>query len=279
MRRLPLLGVLLILLLLQSACSSGDDPEAGADVASRTPAILLETDSPYPDPTAPVAGDHRLTLQLPGTDGEYLLHAPPAVDRGRPLPLVLVFHGSPGSPEDMVRVTDFDSLADDEDFLVLYPDSFASPGEIDALLDHVAALWPVDPRRIYAAGFSRGAAVTYELAEVLSRRIAAFAPVSGIQYGAFAPRRSPSLITFQGGQDRFATAFPDVNREWSRGARCGPPTTAEVSVAGRPARRSRAACPAGTEHVVYRLPRMGHIWPRGASRLIWQFFQAHPLER
>ncbi|WP_183099253.1 alpha/beta hydrolase family esterase [Nocardioides pelophilus] len=274
MRRLPLLGVLLLLL---SACSSGEDPGEGADVASRTPAILLETDSPYPDPTAPVAGDHRLTLRLPGTDGEYLLHAPAAVDRGRPLPLVLVFHGSPGSPEDMVRVTDFDTLADDEDFLVVYPDSFAAPDEIDALLDHVAGLWPVDPRRIFAAGFSRGAAVTYELAEVLSRRIAAFAPVSGVQYGAFAPRRSPSLITFQGGRDRFAAAFPEVNREWARAARCSPPTTAAMSVAGRAARRFVADCAAGTEHVVYHLPRMGHVWPRGASRLIWQFFQDHPL--
>lgn len=274
MRRLPLLGVLLLLL---SACSSSDDPDEGADGASRTPAILLETDSPYPDPTTPVAGDHRLTLGLPGTDGEYLLHAPPAVDRGRPLPLVLVFHGSPGSPEDMVRVTDFDVLADDEGFLVVYPDSFAAPDEIDALLDHLAGLWPVDPRRIFATGFSRGAAVTYDLAEVLSRRIAAFAPVSGLQYGAFAPRRTPSLITFQGGQDRFAAAFPEVNREWSSAASCGSPTAAEVSVAGRAARRTVAHCAAGTEHVVYRLPRMGHVWPRGASRLIWEFFQAHPL--
>jgi len=276
MRRLSLLGVLLLL----SACSSdGAEQGAGPDEASSTPAILLETDTPSPDPSAPVAGDHRLALSLPGTDADYLLHAPPAVDRGRPLPLVLVFHGSPGSPEDMVRVTGLDAIADDEGFLVVYPDSFGSPDEIGALLDHLSGLWPIDPRRIYAAGFSRGAAVTYGLAEELPRRIAAFAPVSGIQYGEFTPPAPTSLVTFQGGQDRFATAFPDVNREWARAAACGPAVTADVSVGGRSARHSVAECAAATEHVVYRLAQMGHVWPRGASRLIWEFFQAHPLER
>jgi polyhydroxybutyrate depolymerase len=275
MRRLSLLGTLLLL----SACSSGDaDPEP--ERPSSTPAILLETDTPSPDPTAPVAGDHHLGVSLPdGTDREYLLHAPPGVDRGRPLPLVLVFHGSPGSPEDMVRVAGLDAIADKEGFLIVYPDSFTVPDEIRILLDHVAGLWPVDPRRVYATGFSRGAAATYALAEELTQRIAAFAPVSGFQYGDFALRAPTSLITFQGGQDQFATAFPEVNRGWSRAARCGPAVTTEVPLGGRSARRSVAECAAGTEHVVYRVERMGHVWPRGASRLIWGFFQAHLLER
>ncbi|KAA1425709.1 alpha/beta hydrolase family esterase [Nocardioides antri] len=276
MRRFPLLGILLLL----AACSSGGDPEPDDGPTSSTPAILLETDTPSPDPAEPLAGDHRLGATLPdGAEVEYLLHAPPAVERGRPLPLVLVFHGSPGSPEDMARLTRFDALADDEGFLVVYPSSVGDPEEVGALLDRLTDVWPVDTRRVYAAGFSRGASTTYVLAEDLSRRIAAFAPVSGIQYGDFAPRSPVSLITFQGGRDEFASAFPAVNRQWARGARCDQPSTTEVTVAGGPARRSVAQCAAGTEHVVYHVERMGHVWPREATRIIWEFFAAHPHSR
>lgn len=278
MRRLTVLGILLLL----TACSDGGagEPEAAApsSATSPTPTILVE-DTPPPDPTEPVAGDHRLGIELveDASPFEYLLHAPPAVERGRPLALVLVFHGRPGSPEDMVRTTRFDALADRDGFLVVYPDNFGDPEQIGVLLDHLAGLWPIDERRIYAAGFSAGASTTYGLADELSERIAAFAPVSGIQYGDFSIRRPASLITFQGEKDEFASAFGRVNRAWSRAAGCERAIPTEATVSGRPARRTTAACEGGSEHVVYRVERMGHVWPRDATPLIWDFFAAHPL--
>ena len=83
MRRLSLLlGVVLAL----AACSS-EESDPDADRPSSTPAILIDTETPEPDPTTPVAGDVRLGIDLAnGSEGEYLLHAPPAVERERPLP-------------------------------------------------------------------------------------------------------------------------------------------------------------------------------------------------
>lgn len=273
MRRLSLLGVLLLL----AACSAESDPPAEPE-ASSTPPILLETDTPSAAPTAPVAGDHHLLATLPvGGERDYLLHAPPVVERGRPLPLVLVFHGQPGSPDDMVRITRFNELADDRGFLVVYPNSFVAD-DVASFLDHLSRVWPIDPRRIYASGFSRGAATTYVLTEDTADRIAAFAPVSGIAYDV-APNAPTSLIAIQGAEDGFATSFPTVNRQWSRSAGCEPTTTTETTFAARPTARSVARCRAGTEHVVYRVERMGHAWPRQATRLIWEFFETHPLAR
>lgn len=283
MRRLLLLGTLLSLL---TACSSDGDPAGGPDpgassTSSSTPsstAVDTESDGPSPDPTSPVAGDHRLGLDLieGAAPFEYLVHAPPAVVEGRPLPLVLVFHGSPGNPEDMVRMTRFDALADEEDFLVVYPDSYTQVDHVATLLDHLEDHWPIDPRRIYATGFSRGAVTTYLLADELSPRIAAFAPVSASQVGV-RPARPASLITFQGELDQLASTFPRGNRSWAQAVDCQAPEVAEVRLGGHTAHRSTARCGGGSEHVVYRVERMGHVWPRQATRLIWEFFVAHPL--
>lgn len=270
MRRLSLLGVLLL-----AACSAEGDPPREPE-ASSTPTVLLETDTPAPEPTAPDAGDHHLQITLPGGDErDYLLHAPPNLAPGRPLPLVLVFHGLPGAPEDMVRITRFNELADDQGFLVVYPNYFAVD-DVAPLLDHLAGIWPIDPRRIYASGFSRGAATTYELTNEAADRIAAFAPVSGIAFG-LEPNGPTSLIAIQGAEDDFAPDFPTVNQQWSRAAECERAETTRTTFAARPTLRSAARCPAGTEHVVYRVERMGHAWPPQATRLIWDFFAAHPL--
>ena len=272
MRRLAVLGILLLL----AACSTDGDPEPVPDASSSRPPLLLETATPSPDPTTPVAGDHHLGVTLPdGDERDYLLHAPPDVESDRPLPLVLVFHGSPGAPEDMVGVTRFNDLADDEGFLVVYPNSFTA-NDVEPLLDHLAGLWPIDPRRIYASGFSRGAATTYLLTETLADRVAAFAPISGIGYDV-APNASASLIAIQGTEDEFVSGFSTVNRQWSRAAKCDPAETTDTTFAGRPTTRSVATCQAGSEHVVYRVERMGHAWPRQATRLVWAFFEDHPL--
>ena len=96
MRRLTLLAIPLLL----AGCAADGDTEPDGEPTSSRPRIAVETDTPSPDPSAPVAGDHRLGHDLieGAAPFEYLLHAPAAVETGRPLPLVLVFHGSPGSP-------------------------------------------------------------------------------------------------------------------------------------------------------------------------------------
>lgn len=137
----------------------------------------------------------------------------------------------------------------------------------------------VDPRRVYAGGFSRGASLVYRLAEQMTDRIAAFAPVSGVPYSDFNPRRAVPLITFQGGRDGMADDFPPVNRQWAKAAGCGQPEVVELRMYGSPTRRSIAHCDNGAVHVVYDLERMGHEWPTEATGLIWEFFEAHPRER
>lgn len=237
-------------LLLLGACSAGDDPRG-------------EDGSPPPTASAPSAAADELLLHEPPGDGERAL--------------VLVFHGSPGSPEIMAAETGFDAVADRHGFLVAYPSTYLDLDELRALIDRLVDEEEVDPRRIYAAGFSRGASRVYELVAEMPDTIAAFAPVSGIPYGDFAPSRAVPLLAVQGARDDLAPAFPDVNREWVEVAGCRRPSVRLVRVGGRLAQRSTADCDDRTTHVVYHVAGMGHVWPKPASELIWAFFDAQRL--
>lgn len=145
--------------------------------------------------------------KLPSSDGSggllyqgrlqtYYLHAPKSYQPDRPMPLVMVFHGSRSSGRAIANVTRFDTVADQKGFIVVYPDGINgrwnqvkhySSSQVDknnasfivALIEHLQKIRNVDRQRIYATGFSSGAILTQTLACNLSERIAAFASVAG----------------------------------------------------------------------------------------------------
>lgn len=161
----------------------------------------------------PEPGTVVRTLQVDGRERTYTLHVPantppppgpgadsPArVPHGKPLPLVLVFHGGGGSAAQVERMTRFSELADCEGFLVAYPQGFgrswndgrglhASPAQranvddvafVTAMIEDIARTHPVDPARVYATGVSNGGFFCHYLAAYAPERIAAIAPVIG----------------------------------------------------------------------------------------------------
>jgi polyhydroxybutyrate depolymerase len=58
----------------------------------------------------------------------FLLHVPPQAAAGRPLPLVLNFHGGGGEPRAHQAWTGMDAVADREGFIVVYPAGFGRRG-------------------------------------------------------------------------------------------------------------------------------------------------------
>ncbi|GHJ50561.1 esterase [Catellatospora sp. TT07R-123] len=283
-------AVLLTLATVLTGCAATGEPPTTA--APPSPAVSLPPEHPGP-------GGHDLALLHGGVRRDYRLHAPPGWTPGTVLPLVLVFHGQPGTGADAERISRMTPVADAKGFLVAYPQGFgerwntsASGGADDvgfvaALLDHLSRDWGADPKRTYAAGFSNGAAFTYRLARDLPGRFGALAPVSGrieTERDAAPPLATPvSLLTFQGSVDRFAGSWPGTNNLWRRLAACGEPAVRTLNGPHGKAHRYTAACAGGTEHVVYSVIDMGHDWPVGgdhpvdADTLIWDFFTHHPL--
>jgi len=136
-----------------------------------------------------------------GLERTYLFHIPLSYDKNKPMPLVIALHGGGGSGRYMVELTHggFNTLADKEGFIVVYPDGIRfsekpkmrwndgrdegwsqadDVGFISALIDHFVKEFNVDKKRIYITGISNGAHMTMRTARELSDKIAAVAVIA-----------------------------------------------------------------------------------------------------
>lgn len=149
------------------------------------------------------AGDHERSLVVGERERSFILHVPPRVREGRPLPLVIAFHGGGGHAKNQQEYSQLDRLADREGFVSVYPDGSGGLGRrlltwnagsccgpamregvddvgfVRALVAEVARLLPIDRRRVYATGLSNGAMMAYRLAAEAPDLVAAIAPVAG----------------------------------------------------------------------------------------------------
>ncbi len=133
-----------------------------------------------------------------GVERTYTLYVPETVTA--PAPLVIVLHGRFGTGAEMADYSQFNRVADDEGFIVAYPDGIdgewnfvrAVPGYdnprddlafLVALIDHIAAEHAVDVTRVYLAGFSNGGFMVQRAACEDPTRFAGFATVSAAAFG------------------------------------------------------------------------------------------------
>lgn len=182
---------------------------------------------------------------------------------------------------------------------------------ISDLIDQLQQDYTIDPARIYVNGMSNGGGMTYLLACKLPERIAAVGSVSGaylypledcqparpVPLIAFHGTADP-IVTFTGGPSRsFNVPFPDIPG-WveayavKNGCDPSPEVVLEQDTVSRLA---YGDCDAGADVVFYKIEGGGHTWPGGqslpvwltgltsmevdATRLMWAFFETHPLER
>jgi polyhydroxybutyrate depolymerase len=149
-------------------------------------------------------GDYDLTFVSDQLNRHYVLHVPPAYDGSKSLPAVFILHGGGGSGKGMVGMTDMNVLADQDGFLVVYPDgtiptndpegkrswnSGVMAASNNVLPDDVAYLRSLaltieaelhaDSNQVYVAGFSAGASMSQRLATDLPDVFAAAATVEG----------------------------------------------------------------------------------------------------
>jgi polyhydroxybutyrate depolymerase len=276
----------------------------------------------------------RLTLTHAGRERHYVVRVPRVLTQtSDPVPVVLVLHGGGGNAANAESMTGFTRLVERERILVVYPEgtggrpdrlltwnaghccSYAMDNRVDdvgfiaALLDTLAARYPVDPARIYATGMSNGAMMAHRLGRELSHRLAAIGPVVGALFGDEPPARGPlAALSVNGLLDeavppnggptggRSAREWdgtptrPNLEQGtyWARANGCDPvPARAELGQVIT----WRYICPAGQDVEVWQIKDNGHAWPGGqrgsrlgdtastaivATDLLWAFFKAHP---
>jgi polyhydroxybutyrate depolymerase len=176
-------------------------------------------------PSTPIDRDYPGVISVGGLQRTYLMHLPTAFDRSHKWPLVIVLHGGGGQGRGLNTLADFNSVSDNQSFVVVYPDGYEhnwndgrgdagikaqaenidDVGFISALIDHLVAELNVDPAMVYATGISNGAMMSYRLGAQLANKIAAIAPVAGNipekTISVWSPSRPVSVLIINGTED------------------------------------------------------------------------------
>ena len=286
-----------------------------------------------PAPLPEGASFERRTFTCAAGSRPYQLYVP-ANRPDRPAPLVVMLHGCTQGAEDFAAGTTMNALAEEMGFLVLYPEqtqgananrcwNWFEPGHqargagepaiIAAMTRDVIAGHGIDPRRVFVAGLSAGAAMAAVMGTTHPDLYAAVGVHSGLAHGsagdlpsAFAAMRQGGsgsragragepvpTIVFHGDADR--TVHPRNGEQVIERAAAGLPDRPRVVLeegrtpAGRGYTRRRARDDEGRvvlEHWV--LHGGGHAWSGGsaagsytdpggpdASRAMLTFFLQH----
>jgi polyhydroxybutyrate depolymerase len=260
-----------------------------------------------------------------GEARKYILYVPRSYDRSHPTPLVISMHGAGGWPAQQMDLSRWNRLAESQRFIVVYPSGVEGGGPtiwrvgredglmkdvrfIAELIDKLEAAYNIDPRRIYATGFSNGGGMAFVLSCTLSDRIAAVGMVGAAQtlpWTWCTDHRPVPMIAFHGTADRFAPynggrspiapeLFPSIpawTANWARRNRCAP-NPVETRVSADVIRREYTSCADGAAVDLFTVQGGGHSWPGGgplpewmvgttsrgidATSQMWSFFRAHP---
>jgi polyhydroxybutyrate depolymerase len=143
---------------------------------------------------------NALTILHNDIEREYVLYVPNSYDNSSSTPLMMNFHGFGGGASYFMEEADMRSLAEQENFIIVYPqgsclNNFShwnscplsadnkstadDLGFVEIMISEISSNYNIDMERIYAAGYSNGGMMAYGLANYKSNLIAAVASVSG----------------------------------------------------------------------------------------------------
>ena len=219
----------------------------------------------------------------------------PTTGGGQSLPLVLVLHGTTQSGDDMIDVTGFNTLAEQNHFIAVYPNGIGNVwnvgidlvgsttddlGFLDALVQRFIEDFGVDAQRVYSCGFSAGGYMSHKLACESTHCFAAIASVAGTMVESLVSSCSPTFETSvlqihgtadfvvpYGGSAQAGVAVDDLMAFWSGvlGCASSPQMTNLPNVnlfdLSTVERFDYAPCLDGQMLQLLRVSGGGHMWP------------------
>ncbi len=237
--------------------------------------------------------------------GTYIRHIPPAYDGEHPLPIVFDLHGWSQPAPIQVLMSDLPAYGDAHRFITITPEvtravalwdiALDSPDTqwLTALLNEAEATLCIDTNRVFFTGMSYGATMTSSVVCAQSDRVAAAAPVAGINnFEGCSFDRAVPVVAFHGTDDQYlaydggfgpavaglptpdgegtlgdesvvlsldAESVPEMTASWAVRNGCSPgstqsPVTADVTLL-------TWDCPKGADALLYRVDGGGHAWP------------------
>lgn len=267
--------------------------------------------------------DEKRTLKHGEHERTYTLRLPKELPKDKPVPLVIFFHGGSEKREHPTQSGKFGELADREQFIFVMPhavgghwndgretdfESFKKKvddaGFVAALIAQIEKQYRIDPKRIFAFGFSNGGVCSHYIAARMSEKIAAIAPVAGGMpdpfHKRFKPKAPVSVLIIHGTKDPAGPyeggKVPDT-KGLNRGRRLGADETLQMWVNHNGCRKepateklpdtnpkdgctvTRSTWPKGrngTEVVLYKINGGGHRWPGKDTPVVFPESRAKP---
>ncbi len=300
--------IAVVFALVNSACSSGRDSQAASGtVESTQPADAVRN-------SGPSAGCNQALAARPGTTDErissegversYQLIVPDGYDGKTPLPVVFGMHSLTVDYRIVPAMSGFGDMARSYEFIGVAPSGRLSSGNLPywnaaptddnydlvfltELLDHLQERFCIDTGRVFSVGMSNGAQISSLLACRLGDRIAAIAPIAGVEYNEPCDGPPVPVIAFHGVEDPIvpyaggglnSVRIADVNhykgnlpagtatptgvdqsmQRWAEHNGCDPEPV-EERIAPDVRKRTWQSCDAPTE--LYIVDNGGHTWP------------------
>jgi len=284
------------------ACSRAD-----LDAITRAPDGAPPVTCPSP---ALLPRDSVETVEVGDVTRMYLLHVPAAYDGSKPVPLVVDFHGLTGTGMQQRGASTFPDVTDPEGVVMAFPTGLPGPsgnawdvgpccvsGVDDvafakALVAQVSATACIDPKRVYAAGFSMGGGMAHVVACQAADVFAAVAPASfdllQENVGTCRPPRPITEISFRGSADMlvpyaggYSAVVPGmpVNflgaqatfEKWAQIDGCAdPPSPPDGNGCS-----THSSCAAGVEVVL--CTKQGGGQAQGDATIAWPVLKRHAL--
>ncbi len=232
------------------------------------------------------------TIKIADDQRKYRLFLPAAYSANNAYPLVINFHGTNGHPDKQAELSEFEKLAEIENFIVVSPLALfkretdgpitwnvnlkKGPDDVLFIRQLITSLkqqFSIEETRIFATGFSGGARMSSRLACDLSSIIAAIGPVAGIRYPKDCkPSRGVATITFHGKKDRvnhyylrsdspiyWNMGVEDAVSAWVENNQCQSTIQAHYSPSVEIIQYKNCARNADIDF--YRSTEAGHTWP------------------
>ncbi len=240
------------------------------------------------DTTSQISG----SFVFDGITRSWVLHLPTDYNAGESMPLMIALHGLTQTGPEMMQFSDFNTIADTGNFVVVYPNGAGNAwnvgfsggsteddvGFLSALIDTLHQQYNIDLNRVYATGLSNGGFMSYRLACELGNRIAAIAPVAGTMtdgsYNSCTPQREVPVLHIHGTADLIVNynggfgnkSVDQVLAFWNNFNNCPslpvivnlPDLVAEGSTVQR---HTWSPCDESTEVMLLKVINGGHTWP------------------
>lgn len=298
-------ALVLLVSVLPAACSGGGSGGAAEEAPPTTAATARRCGGGGAGAGTVEPGTERLRIEHDGARREVERVIPPSYDGKQPRPVILNLHGFTSSIEQQNLFSGLPEKAAARGYVLLTPQAADATipvngsevtgpywnirpdesagitglhddiGFLRGLLDSTVDDLCVDPARIYVTGNSNGAGMAAVLACALPGRLAAIAPVSGVNLAApCRDLRAVSVVAFHGDADPLVPyeggsasnekldnpSVPDAVGSFASAAGCAPEARSEALFADVTLRRW-PGCRPGFDVALYTVLGGGHTWP------------------